>query len=255
MEIRTGYVTDVGRKKNNQDSLIMMSAKTAAGRVTFEAVCDGMGGLEKGELASAVTVKSFEKWFRDELPFILNSDSVAESVFTRWRDLIYSLNEKLTAKGGELGVQLGTTIAGILFIEPNYYIMNVGDSRVYEITDTEINCLTHDQTLVQLEVDQGKLRAEDMERDPRRSVLLQCIGAEGSVEPDFKTGTIRNNSVYLVCSDGFRHVISSQEISEVLRPSDIRGGDDLTKRLQQLVSVDLERGERDNITALAIHLF
>ena len=64
--------SDVGIKKNtNQDSLLIKVAQTNLGRVCLCVVCDGMGGLAKGELASATVVRVFEKWFEERLPYLI----------------------------------------------------------------------------------------------------------------------------------------------------------------------------------------
>ena len=82
--------------------------------------------------------------------------------------------------------------------EDRYYIIHVGDSRVYELTD-KMEQLTQDQTLVAREIAAGRLTPEQAETDSRRSILLQCIGASPVVEPDFIRGYITQNASYLLC--------------------------------------------------------
>ena len=80
MKFLTGTYTDVGtRKKTNQDSMIVMQAETTYGPVLFASVCDGMGGLAKGEVASAAMVRKLESWFMEGFPeLIANGCSVAK---------------------------------------------------------------------------------------------------------------------------------------------------------------------------------
>lgn len=78
---------------------------------------------------------------------------------------------------------VGTTVTALLLTESRYYIINVGDTRAYEITD-RVKLLTKDQTVVEREVDLGNITPEEAEFDSRRSVLLQCVGASDDVYPD-----------------------------------------------------------------------
>ena len=72
MKFLTAIQTDVGiRKKTNQDSVLVMEADTELGNVLFSVVCDGMGGLAKGEVASATVIREFARWFESDFPTIL----------------------------------------------------------------------------------------------------------------------------------------------------------------------------------------
>ena len=73
--------TDVGiRKETNQDSMCVKQAETEKGQILLAIICDGMGGLEKGEVASATVINAFSAWFEEELPIILAKDSYFDEV-------------------------------------------------------------------------------------------------------------------------------------------------------------------------------
>lgn len=252
MEMYTAHVTDVGQKKTNQDSLMVTRVRDAAGPFAFTAVCDGMGGYEKGELASAEVVKAFDGWFGENMADLAAGRLDPGQIRASWKGIVAGENNRLRNYGQEKGVRLGTTAACALILRDKYYILNVGDSRVYQITGAGAKILTRDQTLVMREVEAGRLAYEDMERDPRRSILLQCIGAMDSVEIEFYTGNIEENSVFMVCSDGFRHLNSQAEIGGFLNPAGIFSEEELGARLVQLMRQALARGEKDNVTASAV---
>ena len=111
---------------------------------------------------------------------------------------------------------MGTTFSGILFIENQYVIVHVGDSRVYQI-DSALNQLTTDQTFVAREVSKGNMTIEQAKVDKRRNLLLQCVGASKVVEPQVLLGTTKKGA-YMLCSDGFRHEITEEEIYESFIP-------------------------------------
>ena len=254
MEYKIALQTDVGiKKETNQDSCCIKEAVTDKGKVLMAVICDGMGGLAKGEVASATLIKTFSEWFETELPEILAKDKPLEEVQYRWDRIVKEQNQNIGAYGKSLKIQLGSTITAILVLENSQYIIvHVGDSRAYRITNTNIEALTEDQTVVAKEVKQGKLTPEQAENDPRRNVLLQCVGASRIVEPVFYYGTVQADECYMLCSDGFRHVIRSEEIHKAFAPENNADEEQMNGHITELIELNKFRHENDNITALLI---
>lgn len=247
--------TDIGTTKStNQDSVSIKVINTPTGRMVFAILCDGMGGLEKGEVASATVIRRFNHWVEERLPEI-SSAPVNEMVLrSEWGEILREQNRKIGQYGARQGIQLGTTAVILLMTQDRYYIMNVGDSRVYELTD-RIYQVTKDQTFVAKEIEAGRMTPEEAERDERRSVLLQCIGASDEVYPDWFSGVTSTNAVYMLCSDGFRHEISENEIFAQLQPGVLFDENMMSGNTAQLINTVKSRGERDNITAALIRTF
>ncbi len=255
MRVMTAYHTDVGiHKPINEDSLCIQVAETAIGEVVFAIVCDGMGGLQKGELASSNVTRAFKEWFEADFPGLIDEPGMREMIFEQWASIIKTQNEVITKYGALNRIILGTTATVFLLIGTDQFlIVHVGDSRVYCINDS-IYRLTEDQTVVNEEIKKGNLTPEEAERDSRRNVLLQCVGATPDVAPAFLSGKVNPGDLYLLCTDGFRHEISADEIACELNPREIPDESALKRVLEKLVRLNMERGERDNITALAIKL-
>jgi len=244
--------TDVGSvKQTNQDSLLIKRAICNEEQLVLAVVCDGMGGLQKGEVASASLVREFSRWFEEELPEILKQADVETGILLSWDSLLKEMNERISAYGKQHEIQLGTTVTAIIFVNNEYFVAHVGDSRAYELGEQMFQ-ITRDQTLVAREVEQGLLTEEEAEQDSRRSVLLQCIGASEQIVPAYIKGNVHKDAVYLLCCDGFRHVISSQEIYEHFRPEEMVDEDILEERCRELIRLNMERGEQDNISVIAI---
>ena len=147
--------TDIGIKKaTNQDSLFMRKYSALFGEAVFAVLCDGMGGLSKGEVASASLTNAFEKWADENLMHSFGNDGSInyDVVKSQWTSLIISMNEKIKSYGRSNGVSLGTTVTAILITPLNYIVVNVGDTRAYSISDC-LYLLTKDQTLVAKEVE------------------------------------------------------------------------------------------------------
>ena len=247
---QTACCTDVGlRKKTNQDSALLMQAQTANGPVLLAALCDGMGGLARGEVASGAVIRALRRWFSEELPPLLEAQEFPTELRGSWSRFILEMNRAIAGYGRTIGANIGTTVTLLLFARGNYYIANVGDTRVYLAHD-RLYQLTHDQTLVQKEMDEGKLTPEQAARDPRRSVLLQCVGASAEVAPDFFTGPLCAGQRYLLCCDGFRHNISPEEIYQAI--SRAESEQEMVSALRALIELNKQRQEGDNITAVLI---
>ncbi len=244
-------VTDVGNVKTvNQDSLTLKIANTKWGVACLAVVCDGVGGLSKGELASATVIRGFDQWFKQVFPYA-NEPWNEQKIQVEWDDLIQRINQKIVAYGVKEGVKLGTTVTAILFLEDTYYIAHVGDCRVYEMKD-EVMQITKDQTLVQYEVDQGILTPKQAMIDPRKSVLLQSIGTSEQIDIAFSSGQIKSDATYLICTDGFRHEIDQAELFDYLRPDKNRNAEQILVHLRQLTELCKNRGERDNISSILL---
>ena len=245
--------SDVGTVKTiNQDAVLMKTAQTGHGKVCLCVVCDGMGGLSDGELASATVIRAFDQWFLSRLPELLREPEFpVEELRLQWDNLVLEQNKKLSAYAARAGKRMGTTVVAFLIVDGKYYIMNVGDSRAYMITDA-IYQLTKDQTYIQYEMDMGRMTWEQAQTDPQRNVLLQCIGASEVVRPDYFLGDVETDAVFFLCSDGFRHVISPDEIYEKLRPENVHTQEEMLSAAKALTELNKSRKEVDNISVAVI---
>lgn len=268
MNIFTGVLTDTGTTKDiNQDSCMVKIARMHDGRrISLAVICDGMGGLACGEMASSVFVKRMEKWFYEELPEILSQravttqldnssgdgmqseDRIWANIQYSWSNIVASMNYEIAGFGRKRGMALGTTCVSQLIIDDKYVAMWVGDSRLYEASNDGITLLTHDHSLVQQQIDRGQLTENDAKTSNHKSVLLQCIGASEEVRPDFITGQIGDGKSYILCSDGLWRELKGEELRAISTEST-----DLDGNAAKLVNLVKQRGETDNITVVLIN--
>lgn len=242
--------TDVGIvKTTNQDSILLKHANSPLGEVLMAIVCDGMGGLAKGELASATVIRAFSKWFDQVLPYEL-IDLNMQIIGNKWALMLKDLNLQISEYGQSMGESLGTTFSGILFVEDQYVIVHVGDTRIYQI-GSNLNQLTTDQTFVAREISRGSMTPEQARTDKRRNLLLQCVGASHVVEPQIVCGRTEKGA-YMLCSDGFRHEITPAEIYESLNPINLVNKNAMHNNAKYLIEQVKARRERDNISVVLI---
>ena len=251
--------TDKGDfRETNQDSILVQHGRVGEEEILLAAVCDGMGGLARGELASAIAVRSFSRWFKQELmPGLSPADLVRmdmQEIANRWTVMLKRLNDRISEYGRGTGAEkMGTTFSGLLLAGGRYVIAHVGASRIYEL-GSSMRQLTQDHTYVAREISRGRLSAEQAKRDRRRNLLLQCIGSSRIVEPQVICGQIRAG-IYMLCSDGLCHELNDGEMAETLEPFALSDKGKLGERARCLISRAKERGERDNISVILVRVF
>ena len=252
--------TDVGRrKKGNQDSHCLLSAQTRCGDVVMALVCDGVGGLSGGEVASSSVIKHMSAWFTEALPErideleLFEQDQSCEYLKRNWGPLLERMNLAIYERGQEQDIGMGTTFTGVFMVDRAFQIAQVGDSRAYCLNGVEAHQLTEDQTLVNREVKRGNLTPEQARNHPQGNVILQAVGTQSTLEPEFTSGILPADSMLLLCSDGFCHKVSEDEL--VQKVGTLVGASDfqLSDALAGVVRTNLDRGERDNITALCFY--
>ena len=243
--------TDIGISKDtNQDSVLIKHATVDGEEILLAVVCDGMGGLSKGELASATVIRTFSKWFDEELPFELENVDL-QVIGSKWSLLLKELNAQILEYSKSHGIEgVGTTFSGILFIGDQYVIGHVGDTRIYHI-GAALTQLTTDQTFVAREISRGTMTLEQAKTDKRRNLLLQCVGASKVVEPQIICGKTEKGA-YMLCSDGFRHEITEAEMYESLNPINLMNKDAMHNNAKYLIEQNKSREEKDNISVLLI---
>lgn len=252
MNFICGWHTDKGiRKEVNEDSLLYMTANTIKGRIVLAVVCDGMGGLSHGELASATAIEALSSWFKKDFKDKLeNQYFELKDIESSLSRLLKKCNQHIMSYGENQHIHLGTTVTGIIIFQNKYMIFHVGDTRIYRL-DLKMELLTEDQTWINSEIKRGRITKEQAINDPRKNILTQCIGATKIVEPVFSYGQVFNDDIFLICSDGFRHVISEDEIYTKLNREVCTSRENISNQLYELIELNKMRNELDNITALA----
>lgn len=211
-----------------------------------------MGGLSHGEIASSTAVQMLNTWFDQELPQLLvQPDQLDERLIHSLNEKIHGANQQILDYGSSQGIQLGTTITVLLIVDDEYYTFQIGDSRAYIVEDT-LQQLTVDQTFIAREIAHGKLTVEEARNHPKRSVLLQCVGASPEIEVVVSSGVVQNQSVFLLCTDGFYHEISEAEIIEQMHPTILSSEQQMENTIIELIELVKKRQEVDNISVILV---
>lgn len=223
--MRLMSLTDIGiKRQDNQDNYWSARLEVDGKEAGVICLCDGMGGLDKGGLASRVVVETVKDFFKNStnLDELRNSIKVANAILYK-----KSVADKIS---------MGTTCTVLYCIEGEYHILHIGDSRCYMKKGDDIKILTKDHTVIQRYKDRGKELPEHLAKK-HRSTLTRCIGVKDNIELDYVRGTYNEGDLFLVCSDGFWHLLDESSFFN----------EDFSD-LKKLVNSYMRKGETDNIT-------
>jgi PPM family protein phosphatase len=233
LALRYAVRSDVGLlREGNEDSAY------AGPRVL--AVADGMGGHAAGEVASAVTIGAMAE---------LDAERPGPS-----SDMLADLSNAVAAANMRLQQMImanpavegmGTTLTAVLWSDGHAAVCHIGDSRGYLLRDGELYQITHDHTLVQSLVDEGRITEDDVSTHPQRSLLLRALDGRTVAEPDLSMHDSRVGDRYLLCSDGLSGVVSDETLRETL--ASIPDPEAVTR---QLIDLAIRGGGPDNITCI-----
>lgn len=236
MRLDFSAISDVGRvRKDNQDSGYVGPHLIA--------VCDGVGGAARGDIASSTAIAQLRKL--DEVPptpEIGESDllGMVSTALNRAHDRITELVDKNPSLNGT------STTATVALFDGDHRIGmgHVGDSRAYLFRDGEISQLTHDHTFVQTLIDEGRITEADARIHPHKNLILRAVDGIHDLEPDLFVIDLKLGDRLLLCSDGCSGVLEAGRLADILSS----GSPDYAA--VELVRASLEAGSSDNVTCL-----
>lgn len=199
-------------RKNNEDSFLFESFE----KLNILILADGIGGHERGEVASNCAVNVVMNYIKDNYKLYSNYSHLLVDAFCEANKIIYQMNLEEISEGEPISRKtMGTTLETLLIDGDTLYFAHVGDSRIY-IKDDNFKMLTKDHSLVQYLYSSGALTEEEVENYSDKNSLLRAIGTEKYIEVDVDSMKIKTNDILLVCSDGLTNEMSDDEISEML---------------------------------------
>ena len=229
--LRYAVRSDVGLlREGNEDS--------AYAGPRLLAVADGMGGHAAGEVASSLTIASMAKLDSEPPGGDMLAELAAAVAAANTR-----LQEMIIANPAVEG--MGTTLTALFWSDGHAALCHIGDSRGYLLREGELYQITHDHTLVQSLVDEGRISADDVSTHPQRSLLLRALDGRSVAEPDLSVHDGQVGDRYLLCSDGLSGVVSDETLRETMA-----GVEDPDAVTRQLIELALRGGGPDNITCI-----
>lgn len=235
MDYIAAAISDIGSKGDvNQDALLVRSRICSMGNVCIGVICDGMGGLFLGEVASSHVIKRLSDWF-----------SFRAGEIKRFDKLVYYLEKEINHCSKEIyeygrkhQMMIGTTVTVFVTMGKQYAVLNVGDSRAYKLEGRVI----------------GRIKQLTTDQSVDDYMLTQAVGTSESVKVEIVRGRAEKDDVYLLCTDGFRHKNDNTYIKKGFNPQSVKEQEDMERNLKIYVDRARKLGEKDDISALVIKL-
>ncbi len=245
-------ITDIGRKYDHNEDFyalpepnekLAVQAEDIIQKGSLFVLCDGVGGLNAGEVASELTATWILRDYyategRNDLPDRL------KTVIKAVNDRIYKL-----AHEHENYYGMGTTLVAVLFLNGKAHIFSVGDSRVYVLKNKVLIQLTEDQSEVWPLYKSGQISKDDLRHHPRNNIITSAVGIEKEVDLQYLEYAYGKKEKFLLCSDGLSDMTGDSDLRNIL----IRR-QPLKKTVKKLVDTANENGGKDNITAIVIKI-
>lgn len=204
------------RKGTNMDS-ILLKRKTLAGReLCLAVVCDGVGSLEQGAFAASAAVRMFSTWFEK-----LESEN---RIGLELRDYVMEIHQRVLKAARGYQIRTASTLSALLLDGERYYVVHIGDSRIYCYRDGIVEQLTQDQVC--------------------RGRLTSCLGHENRPSIQYNEGVL-HGELFLLCTDGLYKRLDDSFFQSELAGTDKKR---LKKTVEQLAQCAVEQGEKDNIS-------
>ena len=227
-------ITDVGQRRVTNQDFVYRSDEPVGNLPNLYIVADGMGGHKAGDYASHYTAETLiESVTEDE----------EKNPIKIIRKAIEKANERVLEKSlsDEELAGMGTTVVVATVIGHYLYVANVGDSRLYLITD-KITQITKDHSLVEEMVRIGEINREQARNHPDKNIITRAVGIKKEVKIDFFDMRLEKGDLILMCSDGLSNMLEDREIEEI-----IKKGGELSEIVDELVERANQNGGKDNI--------
>lgn len=234
--------TDVGRRRIANEDAFRFG--TFDDGTSWAVVCDGMGGVHGGKIASSTAIdmvsRKIKKCYNPSMS-IGSVENLLLSSITTANCIVFDRGTGDSELEG-----MGTTIVAAIIKDGEACIAHVGDSRAYKISNGEIELITKDHSLVQEMLDLGQITASELKNHPRKNIITRAMGVEEKIEIEFNTVEFAKGDVLLLCSDGLSGLVEKEELLEIYNTTEFSTLSD------KYIEAANDNGGVDNITAVVM---
>ena len=236
-------LTDQGRVRSSNQDTVFAENRAVGALPNLYLVADGMGGHRAGDYCSQTLTTRIISALREsegKLPLPALRDAVLLA-----NESLYVEAQRHTELEG-----MGTTLVAAFLEEQSATVLNIGDSRCYELTsDGGFRQITRDHSYVEEMVSAGKMRRGSEAYNRAKNIITRAIGVGAAVEMDLFELPSEDLSMLLLCTDGLTNMLGDDEIGAILR-----GDETLFSMAEHLIQAANEKGGRDNISVVLVDL-
>ena len=242
--------SDPGRvRPHNEDSVFVDSA------LGFAVLADGMGGYNAGEVASGMATAplgaAMAKALAERGPDEGEIDGQGWARVALAREIV-RVNESIhrAAESQPQYFGMGTTLVAALFHDDRVTVAHIGDSRMYRLRGDQLSQLTRDHSLLQEQVDDGIITAEQARQAKNKNLVTRALGIDPTVEIEANDHEARAEDIFLLCSDGLTDMIDDGSIASTLSSFAAQPEQGAIR----LVDMANEHGGRDNVSVIVVRV-
>ena len=236
--MRSYGLTDLGQTRIYNQDYSLECDEPIGNLDNLYVLCDGLGGHNAGEFASSRAANLF---------FDVCEDSDSKMPLSIFKEAIVKVNSYIQKKGEEPRYAgMATTLVAATVRDNTAYVLNVGDSRAYLISD-DIEQITWDHSYVGELIKEGKISRDEARFHKKNNVITRAVGAEKTIEPDYFQVDLEEGDTLLLCSDGLYNMVSEERIFKV-----ITADASLKGKAEKLIQMANDAGGRDNIAVVLI---
>ena len=235
--------TDIGQKRQmNQDCYNF--GKVEGCNICWAVVCDGMGGMAAGNVASELVVDVISRSYSDNLnskssPSFINN--LIKNSVNAANAAVYDMSKSKPSLKG-----MGTTVVTVVVLDSVAYFAHAGDSRAYLYQNGELTQVTTDHSIVQSMVETGQITEDEAKNHPNKNIITRAVGVNCNLDVDFETAQLCPNDIILLCTDGLTNCVDHETIFKTVKESKFK---DIS---EHLVNIANKNGGSDNITVVAL---
>lgn len=244
VEIEAASITDKGLNPRivvNEDSYLVLEKERVF------AVADGVGGAHAGDVASQSALRTIASRVSN-----LKQDTKRQkdNSIGFIKDLISTGNDVIYKEGKKKEQLMASTIAIMVIDDDCAMLGHVGDSRIYVRRGDNLIQLTRDHSKLQTLIDNSRISTMKELDYPERHIITKALGAEASVDPDIQKVILKNDDIFILCTDGIYTHNSDDEILDNVN----RNREDLTKICEVFRDNCYKKGAKDNLTAIVLRI-
>lgn len=232
--------TDTGRvRRSNQDSYL---TGEISGSVAWAVVCDGMGGANGGNVASAMAVKTISEHINSAYRDGMSSNSIRYLLMSA----VSAANADVfdAAQNNDTLFGMGTTVVAVIIVNGIAHIAHAGDSRAYLINESGMEQITRDHSVVQSMIENGEITEEEAKYHPNRNVITRALGVNERIDADYNEINLTDGDAILICTDGLTNYVENDRILKIIK------NHNFYEYPEKLIETANNNGGGDNITVV-----
>jgi serine/threonine protein phosphatase PrpC len=239
LRVEVAALSDVGYRRSNNEDSFGYDSKT-----NIFVVCDGMGGVAAGEIASYKAVELTLKTYNDLSNQEVNIEERLRSAIASANETVWNMSQQDHKLRG-----MGTTLVAASILRNRLLIGNVGDSRAYFLRDGNCAQITQDHSYVAEQMRHGGATISDETSHRLRQFITRAVGVQSSVEPDLFSLDLEQADMILLTTDGLTRYADENKLAH-----HIYMRSNLEEICRGLIALAHEGGAEDNVTCMLLRV-